>query len=66
MKRLYVSICRKWGPEGLTLSAYAHKLAKAGRPFWRDRIDGAFLLFFSQHQHCQQQWQREKSFQPGD
>jgi hypothetical protein len=28
------------------------------RPFWRDRIDGFFLLFFSQHRHCRHHYRR--------
>jgi hypothetical protein len=59
MQRLYLWICRRWGPDKLTLSAYAHKLALAGRPWCRDRIDGAFLFWASQHQHCQTNYQRE-------
>jgi hypothetical protein len=51
-------MCRRWCPGGLTLSALAYKRALAGRPFWRDRLDGFFLLFFSQHQHCQADYQR--------
>jgi hypothetical protein len=56
--RLYVRICRKWGPRGLTFSAAAHLRAKRGSPFWRNRIDGFCLLFFSDHQHCQASFQK--------
>lgn len=60
MKRLYLAFCRKWGPDGLTFSAYAWKVfITTGDTFWRDRIDGLFLLLFSQRQHCQAQYQRE-------
>lgn len=60
MKALYLRICRRWGPDGLTLSAYAWKVfLLTGNAFWRDRIDGVFLLVFSQRNHCQAQWQRE-------
>lgn len=60
MKRLYVLACRKWGPDGLTFSAYAFKRAQeTGHVFWRVRIDGLFMLLAGQEQHCQQQHQRE-------
>jgi hypothetical protein len=58
MRRLYRSLCRRWCPGGLTLSALAYKRAQAGYPWWRDRIDGFFLLFAGQHQHCQADYQR--------
>jgi hypothetical protein len=60
MKRLYRVVCKRWGPEKLTLSAYAWKYAQeTGNTFWRDRIDGLFLLLIGQKNHCQQQHQRE-------
>jgi hypothetical protein len=60
LKRLYVRICRKVGPRGLTISAWAWVYAQeTGNTFLRDRIDGAFLLFFGQRNHCQAQSQRE-------
>lgn len=59
MKRLYLAICKRWGPSGLTLSAYAWKVfLLTGSTFWRDRIDGLFLLLFSQRNHCQAEWQK--------
>jgi hypothetical protein len=45
-------------PGGLTVSAWAHLRAREGRPWLRNRIDGAALLFFGSHQHCQASWQR--------
>lgn len=60
MKRLYLSFCRRFGPSGLTFSAYAWKtFLLTGDTFWRDRIDGAMLFWRSEHNHCQAQWQRE-------
>lgn len=57
---LYVALCKRWGPENLTLSAYSWKLYLAGDKFWANRIDGAALLLFGQRQHCEQQLQRER------
>lgn len=57
--KVYVRLCkRKWGT---TLSALAYLRARRGSPFWRNRIDGLFLLVFSQHQHCQASYQRNRS-----
>jgi hypothetical protein len=60
MRRLYRSLCRRWCPGGMTLSALAWDRAQRGSPFWRDRIDGAALLLFSDHNHCQAQFQKER------
>jgi hypothetical protein len=58
LKKFYVRICRRrWG---LSLSALAWLRAKEGRPWFRDRIDGWWLLFFSDHNHCQSSYQRER------
>jgi hypothetical protein len=66
MRKFYVRLCRKWGPGGMTLSAYSWRVAqKTGNTFWRDRIDGAWLLFGGGHNHCQSAFQRE-SVNPGD
>lgn len=60
MRRLYVQLCKLWGPGGLTVSAWAWKtFLLTGDAFWRDRIDGAMLFWFSEHNHCQACWQRE-------
>lgn len=56
---LYLALCRRYGPGGLTFSASAHLRAMAGRPWARNRIDGLWLLLFGVHGHCQQQWQKE-------
>lgn len=60
--RVYRAACRLWGPRWqgrrLTLSAAAFLRAKAGKPFWRNRIDGLWLLFGGRHQHCQASFQR--------
>jgi hypothetical protein len=63
--RFYRAFCRKWGPRidgrRVTFSGAAFVRAREGRPFWRDRIDGFFLLVFSQHQHCQASYQRGRA-----
>lgn len=60
LKRLYVRICRKVGPGGMTLSAWAWKHSlDTGNVWWRNRIDGLFLFFVGQANHCQSQFQRE-------
>lgn len=60
MKALYFALCKRWGPEGMTYSAHAWKVAQeTGNTFWRDRIDGAWLLFGGGHNHCQSRFQRE-------
>jgi hypothetical protein len=61
MFALYRSFCRRFCPDGMTLSALAWRRAQSGRPFWRNRIDGAFLLFGGQHNHCQAMFQKETS-----
>jgi predicted NUDIX family NTP pyrophosphohydrolase len=62
--RLYRLACLNWGPRWqerrLTLSAAAFLRAKDGKPFWRNRIDGLWLLFGGQHQHCQASFQRAR------
>jgi hypothetical protein len=58
--RIYVRLCKRWGPCHLTLSAWAWMHAqKTGCVFWRNRIDGLFLLLTGQANHCQAQFQRE-------
>lgn len=60
MQKLYLYLCKRWGPGRLTFSAYAWKVfITTGSTFWRDRIDGLMLLIRGEHQHCYQQWQRE-------
>ncbi len=60
LKRVYVAACRRWVRGGLTLSALAFKHAQdTGDRFWRNRIDGWFLLFCGEEQHCQTRFQRE-------
>jgi hypothetical protein len=63
--KLYRRLCRKWGPRGLTLSGYAFVRAReTGNTFWRDRLDGFFLLFLGHRQHCQASFQRSKRIHP--
>jgi hypothetical protein len=43
----------------MTYSAYAWLIAQeTGDTFWRDRIDGAWLLFGGGHNHCQSDFQK--------
>lgn len=55
MFRLYVRLCKRYGPEGFTLSAYAWK----SRSRWVRVIDAGFVLFKGQYHHCEQQHLRE-------
>lgn len=57
--RLYVLICKR--KLGMTLSGLAYLRARRGRPFWRNRIDGFFLLFLGRHSHCQASFQRHRA-----
>lgn len=60
LKRLYVQFCRRFGPGGMTFSAWAWKHAQdTGNVWYRNRIDGLFLFFVGQANHCQSQFQRE-------
>lgn len=60
MRKLYVAFCRRYGPGGLTLSAWAWKHAQdTGNVWFRNRVDGLFLLLAGQANHCQAQYQRE-------
>jgi hypothetical protein len=62
MTKLYLSFCRRWGPRGMTVSAWAwvSSLEEDGSPWLRNRIDGLFLLLAGQHNHCQSQFQKER------
>jgi hypothetical protein len=58
LKRLYVRICRKVGPGGMTLSAWAWKHSlDTGNVWWRCKIDGLWLILFSEANHCQRCYQ---------
>ena len=64
IKRLYVRLCLRWGPtykgQRVTFSAWAWARAQdTGDVWFRNRIDGAFLFFRSEHNHCQSRFQRE-------
>jgi hypothetical protein len=60
MQRLYLWICKRWGPDKLTLSAYAWKRAmETGDHSARIRLDGLFMLLKKQQGHCSSQYQRE-------
>lgn len=63
--RLYAQACRRFRRDGLTLSAAAHVRARDGKPWARNRIDGAWQLFFGIEQHCQSCFQHEtRNHQP--
>jgi hypothetical protein len=60
VRKLYRNLCKRYAPQGLTFSALAWKRAvDTGDKFWRNRIDGLFLLLAGQENHCQQQFQRD-------
>jgi hypothetical protein len=64
--RFYRAICRKWGPRidgrRVTVSAWAFWRGQQGHSKWlRNRIDGAALLIFGQHGHCQASYQRGRA-----
>lgn len=51
-------------PAGLSCSAYSWRLETQGKPwgrFWRCRIDGFFLLVFSQDNHCQKAFDHDSA-----
>jgi hypothetical protein len=61
MRKLYMRVCKRFCPSGMSLSALAWVVAQeTGDTFWRDRIDGAWLLFFGSHHHCQASFQKER------
>jgi hypothetical protein len=64
--RLYVRFCRRFGPRingrRVTFSAWAWWYGqRTGNVWFRNRIDGAALLFFGQHQHCQASFQKGRA-----
>jgi hypothetical protein len=62
--RAYLWLCRRYGPGGMTLSSWAWKHAQdTGNTFYRDRIDGLFLLVAGHRNHCQAMFQRETANQ---
>ena len=63
--RLYKKFCRRYGPRGMTFSAFAWVYAQeTGNTFYRDRIDGLWLLIFGVHHHCQSAFQRQRRAKP--
>jgi hypothetical protein len=59
MRKLYTSLCRRWGPREMTISAWAWVYAQETGNTWpRNRIDGLALLFFGQANHCQASFHR--------
>lgn len=42
-----------------TLSSRAHRMREKGQPYWGWTANAIDLLFFWQHQHCQQAYESE-------
>lgn len=60
--RIYRRLCKRWGPRGMTLSAWAWVHAQETGDAWlRNRIDGLWLLLFGSHNHTQSSYQRERT-----
>jgi hypothetical protein len=60
MRRLYFALCKRYGPHGLTLSAWLWKRELEGKGyFWRGVVDDYFLCFRDQSDHCESQFLRE-------
>lgn len=65
LKALYLRFCRRWGPGGMTYSAWAWvRSRETGCTFWRDRIDGAWLFWRSEANHCQSCFQKHFRQEP--
>jgi hypothetical protein len=61
MIRLYFLACKRWGPDRMTISAWAWVYAReTGDTFYRDRIDGLILLLTGGRNHCQAAFQRQQ------
>jgi hypothetical protein len=63
--RLYCWACRRIGPrvngKRVTFSAWAwHRAQETGDTFYKDRIDGLFLLLLGSRNHCQAAFQRHQ------
>lgn len=58
-------LCMQWpirGPRGASCSGYAWNSEQRGcwwGGFWRRRIDGAFLFWCSQENHCRGAWAKD-------
>ena len=66
MCRAYIRLCRRWGPRingrRATVSAWAWVHAQETGNVWpRNRIDGFFLFWLGQANHCQSCHQRERA-----
>jgi hypothetical protein len=58
--RFYKAFCRRWGPRRMTVSSWAWTHAQETGNAWpRNRIDGFFLFWLGQANHCQSCYQRE-------
>jgi hypothetical protein len=65
LKALYVRWCRKHGPGGMTFSANAWKVAQeTGDTYWRIKIDGWWMVLFSECNHCQSCYQKHFRQEP--
>lgn len=56
LKRLYFAFCKRWGPERLTVSAWAWKHQRTGLI---RVIDAGAVLFKGEYHHCFNQHRRE-------
>ncbi len=60
MCRLYFRLCKRYGPDGLTISAWLWRRELDGKGcFWRSVVDDYFLCFRDQSDHCEKQYMRE-------
>jgi hypothetical protein len=64
--KLYARICRKWGPRGMTLSAWLWARELEGKGYFlRELVDDTFMCFFDQYDHCAESYRRETAIQRG-
>jgi hypothetical protein len=58
--KIYLRVCRRWGPRGMTISSWAWAISvETGNVWLRNRIDGLFLFWLGQANHSQSSYQRE-------
>ncbi len=61
IQRAYYRLCKRFGPAGLTVSAWAWLRLMQGKPWLANRVDGLWLLFGGQRDHCLHQFRRESA-----
>jgi hypothetical protein len=63
--KLYVRLCKRFGPCNLTISAWAWKRELEGRGYLlRELIDDAFLVWRGEDDHCRTRYERETAPNP--